>query len=87
MIYEKCQDDGVDDVVAEVLPRTVVDVQQTSDPALAAGAWEFLEICAPLVAERLKKQQVLSLATKLHPISKPSSSGKMLIRESVRQVM
>ena len=48
--------DGVDDLIVAVMRRAVADAMQGADLALARDAWEFLEICAPTVAEELRRQ-------------------------------
>jgi hypothetical protein len=39
-----------------VLKQAVKDAEQTANEGLQVEAWGFLEICAPTVAERLRKQ-------------------------------
>ncbi len=38
-----------------IVERAVRDALQTSNPAIRMEAWQFLEICAPTVADRLRK--------------------------------
>lgn len=40
-----------------VLQQACRDALQTANPALSREAWEFLEVCAPDVAARLRQQQ------------------------------
>jgi hypothetical protein len=40
-----------------MLPQAERDALQTEDPALSREAWDFLAICAPGRAERLRRQQ------------------------------
>jgi len=39
-----------------VLKQAVKDAEQTANESLQMEAWQFLQICAPTVAERLRKQ-------------------------------
>ncbi len=39
-----------------ILSLAVRDALQTTNEALQRDAWQFLQICAPTVAERLRKQ-------------------------------
>jgi len=39
-----------------VLRQACRDALQTAKPALSVEAWEFLQICAPTVADRLSNQ-------------------------------
>jgi hypothetical protein len=40
-----------------MLPQAERDALQTEDPALSREAWDFLEVCAPGRAKRLRRQQ------------------------------
>jgi hypothetical protein len=46
----------MDRLVAGIMRRAVADARQAADPALAQEAWLFLEVCAPTVAEKLRRQ-------------------------------
>lgn len=59
MCSPRSTDDEVDAVyrlVAGIMRRAVADARQTANPELAQEAWQFLEICAPTVAEELRRR-------------------------------
>jgi hypothetical protein len=39
-----------------VLKQAVKDAEQTDNEGLQVEAWQFLEICAPTVADKLRKR-------------------------------
>lgn len=45
-----------------VLRQACRDALQTANERLRVEAWEFLDVCAPYVAERLRRQQGQSMA-------------------------
>ena len=40
-----------------IIKQAVKDAKQTANGALRREAWEFLEVCAPTVAERLIERE------------------------------
>jgi hypothetical protein len=44
-------------LIGGVLQQACRDALQTVNPALSREAWQFLEVCAPTVAHKLRQQQ------------------------------
>lgn len=51
----------MDALIGGVLQQAVKDAQQTSNQKLHTEAWEFLEVCAPDVADHLKRKGAVPL--------------------------
>ena len=45
-------------LLGALLQQTVKDATQRANAKLRAEAWEFLEVCAPTVADRLREKMV-----------------------------
>lgn len=43
-------------LLGALLQQTIRDATQRANAKLRAEAWEFLELCAPMVAERLREK-------------------------------
>jgi hypothetical protein len=58
MAYQRNKWDGLEPEYAlwgGVLHQAVRDATQTTEERLRVEAWEFLEVCAPTVADKLRK--------------------------------
>lgn len=66
-------------LIGAVLQQACRDALQTTNPALSQEAWEFLELCAPDVAERLRLLTVFAACQEEIFVSESEFCSKDLV--------